>query len=159
MSAHELSATARRHVTSEKLNKAIADVVNAFMELDLIKVWGDRSVVSADGTQVDTYNDNLLAETSIRYGGVGGIAYYHISDTYIALFSRFIPVGVWEAVHLIQGLLDQVSKVKPAKLHTDTQGQVLPVYAHQSPIIRTYRHQTEIRCAPSLDPGLGVPDP
>jgi hypothetical protein len=51
VSAHELSTTARRHVTVEKLNKAIADVVNAFMELDLIKVWGDGSVVAADGTR------------------------------------------------------------------------------------------------------------
>ena len=129
VSAHELGTTARRHVTIEKLNKAIADVVDAFMELDLIKVWGDGSVVAADGTQVDTFIDNLLAETSIRYGGTGGIGYYHISDTYIALFSRFIPVGVWEAVFLIQGLLDQQSKVKPTKVHTDTQGQALPVYA------------------------------
>jgi TnpA family transposase len=129
VSAHELSATARRHVTVEKLNKAIADVVNAFMELDLIRVWGDGSVVAADGTQVDTFIDNLLAETSIRYGGTGGIGYYYISDTYIALFSRFIPVGVWEAVYLIQGLLDQQSKVKPSRVHTDTQGQALPVYA------------------------------
>ena len=129
VSAHELGTTARRHVTIEKLNRAIADVVNAFMELDLIKVWGDGSVVAADGTQVDTFIDNLIAETSIRYGGTGGIGYYHISDTYIALFSRFIPVGVWEAVFLIQGLLDQKSKVKPTKVHTDTQGQALPVYA------------------------------
>jgi Tn3 transposase DDE domain/Domain of unknown function (DUF4158) len=98
VTAHELSVTARRHVTVEKLNKAIADVVNAFTELDLIKAWGDGSVVAADGTQVDTFIDNLLAETSIRYGGTGGIGYYYISDTYIALFSKFIPVGVWEAV-------------------------------------------------------------
>ena len=129
VSAHELSTTARRHVTVEKLNKAIADVVNAFMELDLIRVWGDGSVVAADGTQVDTFIDNLLAETSIRYGGTGGIGYYYISDTYIALFSKFIPVGVWEAVYLIQGLLEQQSKVTPSQVHTDTQGQALPVYA------------------------------
>ncbi|HEY6423742.1 MAG TPA: transposase [Pseudonocardiaceae bacterium] len=129
VTAHELGATSRRHVTIDKLNKAIADIVNAFTELDLIKVWGDGSVVAADGTQVDTFIDNLLAEISIRYGGTGGIAYHHISDTYIALFSKFIPVGVWEAVHIIQGLLDQVSQVKPTKVHADTQGQALPVYA------------------------------
>ncbi len=129
VSAHELGATARRHVTIDKLNKAIADIVNSFIELDLIKVWGDGSVVAADGTQVDTFIDNLLAETSIRYGGTGGIAYHHISDTYIALFSRFIPVGVWEAVYIIQGLLDQASMIKPTKVHADTQGQALPVYA------------------------------
>jgi hypothetical protein len=33
-----------------------------------------------------------------RASGTGGIGYYYISDTYIALFSKFIPVGVWEAV-------------------------------------------------------------
>lgn len=129
VSAHELATTSARHVTIGKLNKAIADVVDAFTELDLIKVWGDGSVVAADGTQVDTFIDNLLAETSIRYGGTGGIAYHYVSDTYIALFSKFIPVGVWEAVHIIQGLLDQQSKVRPGTIHADTQGQALPVYA------------------------------
>jgi TnpA family transposase len=129
VTAHELSTTARRHVTIEKLNRAIADVVDAFTELDLIKAWGDGSVVAADGTQVDTFIDNLLAETSIRYGGTGGIGYYYISGTYIALFSKFIPVGVWEAVYLIQGLLEQQSAMRPSTVHTDTQGQALPVYA------------------------------
>ncbi|MET8335941.1 Tn3 family transposase [Streptosporangium canum] len=41
---------------------------------------GDGSTVAADGTQVDTYIDSLLAETSIRYGGFGGIAYHYISE-------------------------------------------------------------------------------
>jgi Tn3 transposase DDE domain len=45
ITAHELSVTARRHVTVEKLNKAIADVVYAFTELDLIKARADGSVV------------------------------------------------------------------------------------------------------------------
>ncbi len=36
--------------------------------------------VAADGTQVDTLIDNLLAESHIRYGGYGGIAYHHIAD-------------------------------------------------------------------------------
>jgi TnpA family transposase len=65
----------------------------------------------------------------LRASGTGGIAYHHVSDTYIALFSKFIPVGVWEAVHIIQGLLDQQSRMKPDTIHADTQGQALPVYA------------------------------
>ncbi|MEU6782026.1 Tn3 family transposase [Nonomuraea angiospora] len=102
VTARELSMVRNRHITLKKLNAAIADVVNAFAELDVIKAWGDGSTVAADGTQVDTYIDNLLAETSIRYGGFGGIAYHYISDTYVALFSRFIPCGVWEAVHSVR---------------------------------------------------------
>ncbi len=31
------------------------------------------------------------------------------------LFSKFIPVGAWEAVYLIQGLLEQQSKVTPPR--------------------------------------------
>jgi len=68
VSAHELGATASRHFTTEKLNQAITDVINAYLQLDLVKAWGDGSSVTADGTQVDTLIDNLLAESHIRYG-------------------------------------------------------------------------------------------
>ncbi|WP_433444788.1 Tn3 family transposase [Nonomuraea sp. CA-141351] len=44
--------------------------------------------------------DNLIAEFHIRYGGFGGVTYPHIADNYIALFSRFVPCGVWEAVYI-----------------------------------------------------------
>ncbi len=33
----------------------------------------------------------LIGSQHIRYGGYGGIAYYHIADSYIALFTSFIP--------------------------------------------------------------------
>jgi len=55
---------------------------------------------------------------------VGGIAYHYISDTYVALFSRFIPCGVWEAVHLIEGLLENKSDIQPSTIHADTQGHL-----------------------------------
>ena len=129
VSARELSMVRNRHIDLKKLNSAIATVVNAFNELNVVKAWGDGTAVAADGTQVETYIDNLLAETSIRYGGVGGIAYHYISDTYVALFSRFIPCGVWEAVHLIEGLLANKSDIQPSTVHADTQGQSAPVFA------------------------------
>lgn len=127
-SARDLALVANRHVTVDKLNEAITDVVNAYARLDLIKAWGDGSSVAADGTHMDTYLDNLLAETSIRYGASGGIAYHHISDHYIALFTHFVPCGVWEAVYIIEGLLKNASEIQPTTIHADTQGQSLPVF-------------------------------
>ena len=94
----------------------------------MVKAWGDGTSVAADGTQVDTLIDNLLAESHIRYGGYGGIAYHHIADNYIALFSHFIPCGVWEAVYIIEGLLRNVSDAEPDTIHADTQGQSYPVH-------------------------------
>jgi TnpA family transposase len=129
VSAHELGLTAARHFTTGKLNLASSDVVNAYLLLDLVKAWGDGTSVAADGTQVDTLIDNLLAESHIRYGGYGGIAYHHIADNYIALFSHFIPCGVWEAVYIIEGLLRQQSDAEPDTIHADTQGQSYPVHA------------------------------
>ncbi|MDP9843161.1 Tn3 family transposase [Streptosporangium lutulentum] len=129
VSGHELSMAANRHFSLAKLNEAITDIVNAHAKLDLSRAWGDGTTVAADGTHMDTYLNNLLAETSVRYGKPGGIAYHHIADTYIALFTHFIPCGVWEAVYIIEGLLKNASEVQPTTIHADTQGQSLPVFS------------------------------
>ncbi len=77
---------------------------------------------------MDAAVDNLLAETSIRYGGYGGIAHHLVADTYVALFSRFVPCGVWEAVYLIDSLLQNQSTARPEQVHAATQGQSFPVF-------------------------------
>ena len=128
VSVHELTLAGNKHATAAKIEKASATVVNAFSKLDVTAMWGDGKTAAADGSQIDTWEDNLLAETSVRYGGYGGIAYRHISSTYIALFSHFIPCGVWEAVYIIEGLLKNDSDVQPDTIHADTQGQSLPVF-------------------------------
>ncbi|MFJ6574243.1 Tn3 family transposase [Streptomyces sp. NPDC091292] len=129
VSGHELSYVANKHFSIVLLNEAIADLVNAHARLDISQAWGDGTAVAADGTHMDTYLDNLLSETSVRYGKPGGIAYHHVSDTYIALFTHFIPCGVWEAVYIIEGLLKNTSEVQPTTVHADTQGQSFPVFA------------------------------
>ena len=58
----------------------------------------------------------------------GGIAYNHIADTYVALFSSFIPCGVWEAIEIIEGLLKNDSDIQPRIVHSDTQGQSTVVF-------------------------------
>ena len=90
--------------------------------------WGKGKSASADGTKWDVYEQNLLSEYHIRYGGWGGIGYYHVSDTYIALFSNFISCGVWEAIHILDGLIENESEIRPDTLHSDTQGQSEPVF-------------------------------
>ncbi|GAV41726.1 Tn3 family transposase [Streptomyces acidiscabies] len=129
VSGHELSYVANRHFSIALLNEAITDVVNAHAKLDIAQAWGDGTTVGADGTHMDTYLNNLLSETSVRLGKSGGIAYHHISDTYIALFTHFIPCGVWEAVYIIEGLLKNASELQPTTIHADTHGQSYPVFA------------------------------
>jgi len=118
----------QRHITEENLQKAIEAVVNAYNKFTLPTYWGDTSSVSADGTKWDLYENNLLSEYHIRYGGYGGIGYYHVSDNYIALFSRFIPCGVYEAVHILDPFFENKSEVQPDTVHADTHGQSLTVF-------------------------------
>lgn len=116
------------HVTEEKLDKAIVKTINAYQRFGLPKYWGTGKSASADGTKWTMYEKNLLSEYHIRYGGYGGIGYYHVSDTYIALFSHFIPCGVYEAVYILDGLIRNESDIKPDTLHGDTQAQNTPVF-------------------------------
>jgi len=119
----------QRHITEDGLDEAITTVINAYNNFALPRLWGSGKHASADGTRWDLYEQNLVSEYHIRYGSYGGIGYYHLSDTYIALFSHFIPCGVWEAVYILDGLLKNESDIQPHVLHADTQGQSELVFA------------------------------
>ena len=127
VSVHEL-ATANKHADSKKIHAASADVINAFARLDLSRLWGDGGP-GRRRRHPDRHLGRQLAGRDLDpVRRDGGIAYRLIADSYIALFSHFIPCGVWEAVYMLQGLLDNTSEVQPTTVHTDTQGQSLPVF-------------------------------
>lgn len=128
LSRKQVSWLNLRHVTEERLERALVKVINSYNRFALPKYWGSGKSVSADGTKWNVYEQNLLSEYHIRYGGYGGIGYYHVSDMYIALFSRFIPCGVYEAVHILDGLMNNESDIQPDTVHGDTQAQSAPVF-------------------------------
>ncbi len=117
-----------QHIDADKLEAAIADIINEYGRFELPELWGAANVVIADGTQMELRENNLLGERHIRYGGYGGIAYHHISATYIALFSKFIACGVWEAIYILDALMKNRSDLQPDTVHADTQGQSEPVF-------------------------------
>jgi len=147
VSRRQLAWVNQRHISEEKIDQSIQHIINAYNCFKLPKYWGTGKKASADGTKWDLYEQNLLSEYHIRYGGYGGIGYYHVSDTYIALFSHFIPCGVWEAVYILDGLLKNQSDIQPDTLHADTQGQNEPVFGlsfllgiNLMPRIRNWKH-------------------
>ncbi len=125
---HTMRRINAQHVNGNKLEAAVADVINEYGRFDLPRFWGSGTAAIADGTHIELRENNLLGETHIRYGGYGGIAYHHVADSYIALFCNFIACGVWEAVYILDGLLQNTSELKPDTLHADTHGQNEPVF-------------------------------
>jgi TnpA family transposase len=122
-SARVLGKINAQHITTAKLESALQDVVDEYSRFRLPLFWGKPNVAVADGTHYELHENNLLGERHIRYGAYGGIAYHHISDTYVALFSHFIACGMWEAVYILDGLLKNKAILQPDTVHADTQGQ------------------------------------
>lgn len=129
VTAKELGFVNRRHVIIDKLNAALVDIINRYNVLNLPGIWGEGKSAAADGTKYELYEENLLSEYHIRYGGYGGIAYHRVSDTYVALISQFISCGTSEALYIIEGLYKNLSDIQPDTVHADTHGQSTPVFA------------------------------
>lgn len=148
----------KQHITTEKLDAALRDIVNEYARFPLINHWGNRHLSVTDGTHYQLIENNLLGERHIRYGAYGGIAYHHISDTYIALFSHFIACGVWEAVYILDGLLKNKSVMQPKTVHADTQGQSEVVFGlafllgiELMPLMRNWNKVTMYRPTDVID--------
>jgi len=102
-----------QHVSSDKLEAAMVDVIDQYARFSLPRHWGSEKTAIADGTHVKLRENNLMGSTHIRYGG---IAYHHIAGTYIALFTSFISCGVWEGVHILDAFARNKSSVQPDTL-------------------------------------------
>lgn len=127
-SRRQISWLNLKYVTDDTLERATVDTINMYNRFELPGYWGSGRSASADGTIWSVYSQNNFSEYHIRYGGYGGIGYYHVSDKYIALFSRFIPCGAYEAIYILDGLIENRSDIRPDTVHGDTQAQNFPVF-------------------------------
>ncbi len=118
----------QRHVTEEILDDAITGVIDAYAQVGLHRYWGDGSSASADGMKWDVHPESLKSSYHIRYGGYGGIGYYLVSDTYIALFSRFLACGAYEGHSILDFVAENRSLLQPHTVHSDSHGQSAPIF-------------------------------
>jgi TnpA family transposase len=155
MDRFKLAFINQRHIMERNLNDAITAVINAYVQFPLQRLWGKGKSASADGMKWDLYPQNLMSEYHIRYGGYGGIGYYMVSDSYIALMSRFTTCGSWEGHYILDFLKENESEVKPDTIHADTQGQSTAIFGlayllgiQLMPRIRNGKEQKFFRSSP-----------
>ena len=113
----------QHHISEDALDQALQCFIAAYQRCALPRLWGNRTHASIDGTKWEVYEQNLLSEQHIRYGGYGGIALYLLSSTYIALMANFIACSAWEGHYLLDVLAQNRSEIQPTIIHSDTQGQ------------------------------------
>ncbi|MBC1329692.1 Tn3 family transposase, partial [Trichormus variabilis] len=55
VTSKEISFVNRRHVSVDKLNAALVDIINRYNVLKLPSIWGDGTTAAADGTKYELY--------------------------------------------------------------------------------------------------------
>ena len=88
ISYKELLQVRSRYIHKAGLRNAIGQVANAIFSIRKADVWGEGSTSCAsDSKKFGSWDQNLMTEWHIRYGGRGVMIYWHVEKNQPA----FIP--------------------------------------------------------------------
>jgi len=120
----ELLYIRRRFISNEGLRQAIAQVVNATLAVRMPGIWGEATTACAsDSKQFGAWDQNLLTEWHLRYGGRGVMVYWHVEKNSTCIYSQFKRVSSSEAASMIQGVLRHCTEMKVDRQYVDSHGQ------------------------------------
>lgn len=126
----ELLYIRRRFISNEGLRQAIARVVNATLTVRLPKIWGEATTAcAADSKQFGAWDQNLLTEWHLRYGGRGVMVYWHVEKNSACIYSQFKRVSSSEAAAMIQGVLRHCTEMEVNRQYVDSHGQNTVAFA------------------------------
>jgi TnpA family transposase len=123
-SHHELLYTRRRYINQEHLRAAIIDVANAIFQVHQPQIWGEGTTTCAsDSTQFRAWDQNLMTEWHMRYGGKGVMIYWHVERHATCIYSQLKTCSSSEVAAMIKGVLRHCTQMKVEKQFVDTHGQ------------------------------------
>ncbi|MEE8291179.1 MAG: Tn3 family transposase, partial [Candidatus Tectomicrobia bacterium] len=109
----------------DTLKAANAVLVDFHHRLPLSAVWGDGSVSSSDGQRFRLQASSLLGSLYPRYFGYYEPAltvYTHTADQHSVFHTQVIACSVREAIHVLDGLLDNDTLLRPKDHFVDQHG-------------------------------------
>jgi len=126
----ELLYVRRRFLSVEGLRQGIIQVVNATLDVRMPQVWGEATTACAsDSKQFAAWDQNLLTEWHMRYGGRGVMVYWHVEKKALCIYSQFKRVSSSEAGAMINGVVRHCTEMEVDKQYVDTHGQSTVAFA------------------------------
>lgn len=114
----------RRYIHKENLRNAIIQVVNAIFQVRMPTIWGEGTTACAsDSKKFGSWDQNLMTEWHIRYGGRGVMIYWHVERKSVCIYSQLKTCSSSEVAAMIEGLLRHCTDMKVEKNYVDTHGQ------------------------------------
>jgi TnpA family transposase len=119
-----------RFVSAPQLREAIARVVNATLAARRPTIWGEATTsCAADSKQIPAWDQNLLTEWHLRYGGRGVMVYWHVDTNACCIYSQLKRVSSSEAGAMIQGVMRHCTEMKVERQFVDSHGQTEVAFA------------------------------
>lgn len=120
----------RRFLSIDGLRQATARVVNATLGERLPQFWGEGTTACAsDSKQFGAWDQNLLTEWHMRYGGRGIMVYWHVEKNAACIYCQFKRVSSSEVSAMIQGVLRHCTEMEVDRHYVDTHGQSVVAFA------------------------------
>ena len=120
----------RRFFSLEGLRQAIAQIVNETLAIRLPQIWGEATTVCAsDSKQFGAWDQNLLTEWHLRYGGRGVMVYWHVEKNATCIYSQLKRVSSSEVAAMIQGVLRHCTEMEINRQYVDSHGQSAVAFA------------------------------
>lgn len=114
----------RRFMSRDQVRNAIAGVVNAIFRARLSTIWGEATTACAsDSKKFGAYDQNLLTEWHVRYGGRGVTIYWHVEKHSTCIYSQLKSCSSSEVAAMIEGVLHHETEMEVHKNYVDTHGQ------------------------------------
>ena len=114
----------RKYITPAQLRAAIGRVCNAIFAVRKPDLWGEATTACAsDAKQFGAWDQNLLTEWHVRYGGPGIMVYWHVEDRSVCIYSQLKSCSSSEVAAMIEGVLRHETDMEVAKNYGDTHGQ------------------------------------
>ncbi len=131
MSASELGVSykdllyvRRRFINKDHLRNAIRQVVNAIFRSRHPEIWGEGTTACAsDSKKFGAYDQNLMAEWHVRYGGRGIMIYWHVERRSTCIYSQLKHCSSSEVAAMIEGVLRHCTEMSVNKQYVDSHGQ------------------------------------
>ena len=121
---HDLLYVKRRFIQRDQLRNAIAAIANAIFRTRMPHIWGEGTTACAsDSKKFGAWDQNLMTQWHIRYGGRGVMIYWHVEKNSVCIYSQLKTCSSSEVAAMIEGLLRHCTEMKVEKNYVDSHGQ------------------------------------
>ena len=119
-----LSWVQQNYIRADTLTRANACLVDTQATVPLAQEWGGGEVASADGLRFVVPVRTINAGPNRKYFNADrGVTYYNFtSDQFTGFHAIVIPGTLRDSMYILDGLLEQQTRLRPVEIMADTAG-------------------------------------